>query len=289
MVNTDSGKDAIKRISCKKGNLNLDERTHIMGILNITPDSFSDGGLFCDPDLAVTHALKLVDDGADIIDVGGETTKPGSKPISADQELARVIPVVKRLSKMIDVPLSIDTYKSAVAKRAIEAGAEMINDISALRFDPDMKVTAAKYGVPIVLMHMKGTPLNMQKDPRYEFLISEIIGYLKESIEIAQKAGIHPDRIIIDPGIGFGKSIKKRHNLEIIRRLSEFETLGMPILIGPSRKAFIGEILGTDVTQREEGTVAAVCAAVLNGANIIRVHNVGMIKRAVKIIDAIKI
>ena len=277
------------RIRFRKGTLNLNERTHIMGILNITPDSFSDGGMFYDPDLAVTHALKMVDEGADIIDVGGETTKPGSKPISADQELARVIPVVERLSRMVDVPLSIDTYKSAVAKRAIEAGAEMINDISALRFDPDMKVTAAEYDLPIVLMHMKGTPLNMQKDPRYESLISEIIDYLQESIEIAQEAGIDPGRIIIDPGIGFGKSIKEGHNLEIIRRLSEFETLGMPILIGPSRKAFIGDILGTDITQREEGTAAAVCAAVLNGANIVRVHNVGMIKRVVKVIDAIKV
>lgn len=259
-----------------------------MGIVNITPDSFSDGGLFFDPDLAVTHALKLVDEGADIIDVGGETTKPGSKPISEKEESARVIPVVERLSEMIDVPISIDTYKSAVAKRAIDAGAEMINDISALRFDPDMKVTAAKYDVPIVLMHMKGTPLNMQKDPRYESLISEIINYLRESIEIAKRAGIDPDRIIIDPGIGFGKSIKKGHNLEIIKRLSEFRTLGKPVLIGPSRKAFIGEILGADITEREEGTAAAVSAAVLNGANIVRVHNVGMVKRVVKVIDAVK-
>jgi dihydropteroate synthase len=269
--------------------LNLNERTHIMGIVNITPDSFSDGGMFFDPDLAIAHALKLVDEGADIIDIGGETTRPGSKPISAKEESARVIPVVERLAQLIDVPISIDTYKSTVAKRAIDAGADMINDISALRFDPGMKVVAAKYDVPIVLMHMKGTPLNMQKDPRYESLILEIIAYLREGIEIAQRAGIDPGRIIIDPGIGFGKSIKERHNLEIIKRLSEFRVLGMPILIGPSRKAFIGEILGTDITEREEGTAAAVSAAVLNGANIVRVHNVGMIKRVVKVIDAIKV
>lgn len=275
-------------IRCKNVDLNLSGRTHIMGIVNVTPDSFSDGGLFFDPDRAVAHALKLVDQGADIIDIGGETTRPGSKPISVEEELSRVIPVIERLAPKINVPVSIDTYKSIVAEKAIEAGAEIINDISTLRFDPGMARTAVRHNVPIILMHIKGTPENMQQAPHYESLISEIIQYLRESIETAQEAGINTDRIIIDPGIGFGKSIDEEHNLKIINRLSEFKNLGKPILVGLSRKAFIGKILDADVTEREEGTAAAVSAAILNGANIVRVHNVGMIKKVVKVIDAIK-
>lgn len=275
-------------IRCKKGDLNLSKRTHIMGVINVTPDSFSDGGFFFDPDRAVDHALELVDEGADIVDIGGETTRPGSKPITAEAEISRVIPVIERLARKIDVPISIDTYKSLVAERAIEAGAEIINDISALNFDPKMVEIASRHDVPVVLMHIKGTPENMQQNPCYESLISEIIEYLKDSIEMAEKAGIDPHKIIIDPGIGFGKSLDDGHNLKIINRLSEFKSLGKPILVGPSRKAFIGKILDADVTQREEGTAAAVSAAVLNGANIVRVHNVGMIKKVVRVIDAIK-
>ncbi|MBI4619739.1 MAG: dihydropteroate synthase [Desulfobacterales bacterium] len=275
-------------IRCKKVDLNLSKRTHIMGVINVTPDSFSDGGLFFDPHRAIDHALELVDEGADIIDIGGETTRPGSKPITADAEINRVIPVIERLAPRIDVPISIDTYKSVVAERAIEAGAEIINDISALNFDPKMADSASRHDVPVVLMHIKGTPENMQQNPFYESLISEIIEYLKDSIEMAEKAGIDPQKIIIDPGIGFGKSLDDGHNLKIINRLSEFKSLGKPILVGPSRKAFIGKILDADVTQREEGTAAAVSAAVLNGANVVRVHNVGMIKKIVRVIDAIK-
>jgi len=259
-----------------------------MGVINVTPDSFSDGGFFFDPNRAIAHALKLVDEGADIIDIGGETTRPGSKPITAETEISRVIPVIERLAPKIDVPISIDTYKSLVAERAIEAGAEIINDISALNFDPKMLEIASRHDIPVVLMHIKGTPENMQQNPCYVSVISEIIEYLKDSIEMAEKAGIDPHKIIIDPGIGFGKSLDDGHNLKIINRLSEFKSLGKPILVGPSRKAFIGKILNADVTQREEGTAAAVSAAVLNGANIVRVHNVGMIRKVVRVIDAIK-
>ena len=275
-------------IRCKKGDLNLSRRTYIMGVINLTPDSFSDGGLFFDPNRAIDHALKLIDEGADIIDIGGETTKPGSKPITAETEIGRVIPVIERLAPKIDVPISIDTYKSVVAERAMDAGAEMINDISALNFDPKMAESACRHDVPVVLMHIKGTPQNMQQNPCYQSLIPEIIEYLKTSIEMAEKAGIDPHKIIIDPGIGFGKSLDDGHNLKIINRLSEFKSLGKPILVGPSRKAFIGKILNADVTQREEGTAAAVSAAILNGANMVRVHNVGMIKKVVRVIDAIK-
>jgi len=275
-------------VRCKKGDLNLSKRTHIMGVINVTPDSFSDGGFFFDPNRAIAHALKLVDEGADIIDIGGETTRPGSKPITAETEISRVIPVIERLAPKIDVPISIDTYKSLVAERAIEAGAEIINDISALNFDPKMPEIASRHDIPVVLMHIKGTPENMQQNPCYVSVISEIIEYLKDSIEMAEKAGIDPHKIIIDPGIGFGKSLDDGHNLKIINRLSEFKSLGKPILVGPSRKAFIGKILNADVTQREEGTAAAVSAAVLNGANIVRVHNVGMIRKVVRVIDAIK-
>lgn len=275
-------------IRCKKGDLNLSRRTYIMGVINVTPDSFSDGGSFLDPHRAIDHALELVDEGADIIDIGGETTRPGSKPITAETEISRVIPVIERLAPKIDVPISIDTYKSVVAERAMESGAEIINDISALNFDPKMAESAYRHDVPVVLMHIKGTPENMQQNPCYQSLIPEIIEYLKNSIEMAEKAGIDPHKIIIDPGIGFGKSLDAGHNLKIINRLSEFKSLGKPILVGPSRKAFIGKILDADVTQREEGTAAAVSAAILNGANMVRVHNVGMIKKVVRVIDAIK-
>ncbi len=275
-------------IRCRNVDLHLGRRTHIMGIVNVTPDSFSDGGLFFEPDRAVTHALKLVDEGADIIDVGGETTRPGSTPVDAEEEVTRVVPVIEALASKIDAPISIDTYKSVVAEKAVEAGADIINDISALHFDPDMARTVACLDVPVILMHIKGTPENMQQAPHYESLIFEITQYLRESIGMAQDAGIDIDKIIIDPGIGFGKSIDEGHNLKIIHRLSEFKDLGRPILVGVSRKAFIGRILDADVTEREEGTAAAVSAAVLNGANIVRVHNVGMIKKVVKVIDAIR-
>lgn len=261
--------------------------TKVMGILNVTQDSFSDGGLYFDKSSAINRANQMVDEGADIIDIGGESTRPGSEPVSAEEELRRTIPVIEALSKKITVPISIDTYKSEVAKSAIEAGASMVNDISGLRFDPKMPEIIAHYNVPVVIMHIKGTPKDMQQNPVYEALIPEIIEYLRDSISIAKKAGISDDKIIIDPGLGFGKTFE--HNLEIICNLREFTLLKKPILIGPSRKAFIGNILGdVPVTERLEGTAAAVAISIMNGANIVRVHDVREMVKVARVADAIK-
>lgn len=263
------------------------KKTYIMGILNVTPDSFYDGGRFFNPQKAVEHALRMVDEGADIIDVGGESTRPGAQPVSIDEELKRVIPVIEALTKKISIPISIDTYKACVAEEAIKAGATIINDISGLRFDPEMAYIASKYSVPVVLMHIKGTPKDMQKNPHYEALIPEIIEYLRESIIMAKQAGIDENMIVIDPGIGFGKL--PEHNLQIIKNLREFCYLGKPILIGVSRKSFIGKVLNEpSPDKRLEGTAAAVTASILNGANIVRVHDVGFMSKIVKVADAIK-
>jgi dihydropteroate synthase len=272
-------------IRCKKKALHLDEKTYLMGVLNVTPDSFSDGGLYMDLDKAISHGIELASQGADIIDIGGESTRPGAKPLPLDEEFRRVIPVIEALVAKVDTPISIDTYKSLVAEKAIEAGAEMINDISGLKFDPKMADLAAKHDVPVVLMHIKGTPEVMQLDVHYDCLITEIMEYLEESIEIAEGAGIDPRQIIIDPGIGFGKSAED--NLKIIRHLTELKSLGKPILLGPSRKSFIGKILNVDVDQRDEGTLASISAAIMNGANILRVHDVGPARKAAQIVDAI--
>jgi dihydropteroate synthase len=257
-----------------------------MGILNITPDSFSDPGLFFDPDRAAAHAQNMVRDGADIIDVGGESTRPGSEAVPVNEEVRRVVPVIRSLRARVSVPISVDTYKAEVARKAIDAGASIVNDISGFRFDPEMASLVAEVGVPVVLMHIKGTPKNMQVNPAYDDLIGEIREHLAGSIEIARNAGVRDDRIIIDPGIGFGKTIG--HNLEIIRRLCEFRSLNKPILIGPSRKAFIGRILGDlPVTERLEGTAAAVAISIFNGAHIVRVHDVKEMSRVAKMTDAI--
>jgi len=258
-----------------------------MGILNVTPDSFSDGGKFFDNERAVEQALRMHEEGADIIDIGGESTRPGAEKISVKKEISRVVPVIQALSNKVRVPISIDTYKSAVADAAVSAGASMINDISGLRFDPRMPRVAARHDVPVVIMHIKGTPKNMQKDPSYQALVPEIADYLRKGIEIALDAGITDDKIIIDPGIGFGKTLE--HNIEIINKLDEFSGLEKPILIGPSRKSFIGKILGDlSVTERVEGTAAAVAICIFNGANIIRVHDVKEMARVAKVADRIK-
>jgi len=285
------------RLIWKNYRFDFSERTYIMGILNVTPDSFSNGGLFFDKEKAIEHALRMEEEGADIIDVGGESTRPGSEPVSIDEELRRILPVIEALTKRLKVPISIDTYKAEVAKRALDAGASIVNDISGLRFDPKMPEVIARYSVPVVIMHIKGTPRDMQINPTYTALIPEIMDYLKEGIEIAKKTGVSEDKIIIDPGIGFGKTVE--HNLEILRRLSEFTSLEKPILIGPSRKSFIGKILGdlpshfckvqgVPTTERLEGTASAVAIGILNGANIIRVHDVRVMCRVTKIADAIK-
>ena len=262
-------------------------RTFIMGILNVTPDSFSDGGLHMDPGRAVEHALEMVSLGADIIDIGGESTRPGSFPVSEETEISRTVPVIRALRKISSVPVSIDTYRSAVARAALDAGADIINDISGLRFDGSMPGLAARYKAPVVLMHIKGTPKDMQKNPVYEALIPEILDYLRGSIRIATEAGVERDKIIIDPGIGFGKTTS--HNLEILKNLRIFTGLGLPVLVGPSRKAFIGNVNGgLPPDERLEGTLAALSASILNGADIVRVHDVKEAVRAARVADAIK-
>ena len=287
-------KETLKNISktqytirCRKRTLSLGKRTLLMGVLNITPDSFSDGGLFFDKEKAISHGLGMVEQGADIIDIGGESTRPGSKPLELEEELRRVIPVIKSIAAEVDVPISIDTYKAVVAQNAIEAGAEIINDISGLNFDPNLAKVASKEDIPLVLMHIRGTPETMQKNIHYDSLFSEILQYLKDSIQRAESAGLDPCQIIIDPGIGFGKTLED--NLYIIRNLFEFRVLGKPILLGTSRKSFIGKILNLEVGQRLEGTLSSITVSVLNGANIIRCHDVLQAKRAIAIADAIRL
>ena len=266
--------------------LNLDQRTHIMGILNVTPDSFSDGGQYLELNKAIEHGLGMANDGADIIDVGGESTRPYSKKTSTNEEIDRVIPVIEVLHKELTIPISIDTYKSDVAREALNAGASMINDISALRFDPHMASIASNAEVPLILMHMKGTPDNMQENPTYDDLISEIMEFLKDAIKRSVTAGIKEDLIIVDPGIGFGKTFDD--NLKIIKELFRFGSLQRPILLGTSNKSFIGHILDKEVHERDIGTMATIATGVMNGAHIVRVHNVKKAVETVKITDSIK-
>jgi dihydropteroate synthase len=285
MSQTTPKKEREFKLNFSKKIFDLSSRTHLMGVLNVTPDSFSDGGRFLKLEDAVRCGIKMAEEGADIIDVGGESTRPGSDPITIEEELSRVIPVIEGLSKEIDIPISIDTYKSEVAKKALDAGAEMMNDISALRFDPKMKELAGEYQVPIVLMHIKGTPKNMQENPYYNDVIKEIIKYLRESTQLAKDAKVQEENIIIDPGIGFGKRLED--NLNILKNLRKFSILNCPILVGPSRKSFIGKILDLPVEERLEGSLAALAVAIMNGANIVRVHDVKQSKRVAGIVNAI--
>jgi dihydropteroate synthase len=265
--------------------LELGQRTLIMGILNVTPDSFSDGGCFFDPPKAIGQAVRMAEEGADIIDIGGESTRPGAESVTLEEELRRVVPLVKELIREIPIPVSVDSYKSEVAKQALDAGAHIINDISGLRFDNAMAGLAARYKAPVVIMHIKGTPKDMQQNPIYEDLVREIKSYLEEGVRLAEEAGLKRDQVIVDVGIGFGKTVS--HNLELINRLDEFHAIGCPMLIGPSRKSFIGNILNLPVSERLEGTAAAVTMAIFRGVHIVRVHDCGPIKLVVQIADAI--
>jgi dihydropteroate synthase len=261
----------------------LSARTHLMGILNVTPDSFSDGGKYYHLEDAVKRGLLMVEEGADFIDVGGESTRPGSEPIPLEEELRRTIPVIEKLARATDVPISIDTTKSAVASDALAAGAVIVNDVSGLRFDPGLADVVARNQASLVLMHMGGRPKTMQEHPEYDDVVAAIMESLGEGIRLARQRGVV--QMLVDPGIGFGKSVA--HNTEILRRLGELRSLGYPILIGPSRKSFIGKILDLPVDDRLEGTAAAVAAAIMNGANIIRVHDLKQMKRVAMTVDAI--
>jgi dihydropteroate synthase len=269
----------------------LSSRTHIMGVLNVTPDSFSDGGTYVSPERAVEQAIRMVDDGADFLDIGGESTRPkgkaygdGAEPISAEEELKRILPVIEKVASLTDVPISVDTYKSGVAREALAAGAVVVNDISGFHSDPAMPDVVARAGASAVLMHMRGTPKTMQQNPEYKDLFGEIREYLSEGLALGHQAGIR--QLIVDPGIGFGKTLA--HNLRLIAGLPLFGSLGYPLLVGPSRKSFIGSILDLPTEERLEGTLASVVAAVLRGANVVRVHDVKAVKRAVQVADAIR-
>lgn len=258
-------------------------RTYLMGVLNVTPDSFSDGGKYFNVEKAVRHGLEMVEQGADFLDVGGESTRPGSESVPVEEELRRVIPVIERLAKSASVPISIDTYKSEVAEHALDAGAVIVNDISGLHFDVRMADVAASRNASVILMHIKGTPKTMQVNPEYDNVIEEICLYLQEGIQRAESKGI--EQIIIDPGIGFGKKLE--HNLTILKHLKEFQRFGYPLLVGPSRKSFIGMLLDLPVEERLEGTAAAVAVSIMNGAAIVRVHDVKEMKRIAAVVDAI--
>jgi len=258
-----------------------------MGVLNITPDSFSDGGQFFSSQSAINHGLSLIDDGAVIIDIGGESTRPGADPLTIDEELNRVLPVIEGIRKKNnEVLISIDTYKSKVAKEAIECGADIVNDISGFSLDLEMPNIVADYDVPVILMHMKGNPKNMQDNPHYNDIIEEINIYFSEKISIAKAAKIKPEKIILDPGIGFGKNIE--HNFIILQKLNQFRVHGYPIMIGTSRKSFIGLTLDLPPDDRLEGTAATVSIGIMNGARIVRVHDVKEIKRVVTVVEKIR-
>ncbi len=290
MVQTDTDtRNQAYAFKCGGRFLDLASRTHLMGVVNVTPDSFSDGGKYFSTDLALSHAIEMIADGADFIDVGGESTRPkgpygeGAEEVSAEEEIRRVVPVIERLSARSDVLISIDTCKAVVAEAALKAGAVIVNDISGLNGDPAMAEAVASHDAVLIAMHMKGTPKTMQQNPAYDNVVEEVASSLLSSLEKARHAGI--EHVWVDPGLGFGKKLE--HNLSLIRNLRRFTDLHCPIVIGPSRKAFIGMLLNLPVDQRLEGTAAAVAASIFQGANILRVHDVKEMKRVAVVADAI--
>ena len=282
-------------LQCGPRRLELGDKTLVMGVVNITPDSFSDGGEFFSSDNAIAQGEKLAGEGADIIDIGGESTRPFSEGVSLEEELKRVVPVIEKLADTIAIPISIDTTKSEVARQALRAGASIINDISALRQDEEMVRVAAESGVPVIVMHMLGSPKTMQDCPAYDDVVTECGDFLQQRVQYAVARGIDRSQLIIDPGIGFGKTFD--HNLTLLKRLSEFKRLDLPILVGTSRKAFIRDLLKSENSEAldpqdplvEIGSRATVCAAVMNGAHIVRVHDVASNRAALKVVDAINL
>jgi dihydropteroate synthase len=263
-------------------------RPLVMGVLNVTPDSFSDGGRFATTEKAVEHALRMEEDGADIIDIGGESTRPGADPVSEEVECSRVMPVIERLRDLSDIPISVDTYKSAIAEKALKAGANIVNDVSAMSFDTRMFSVVAKSKAHVILMHMQGTPREMQVNPQYENCVTEVLVFLRRRIDRCLQQGIDQSKIIVDPGIGFGKRLTD--NLEILARFKEFSTLKVPVVLAASRKSFIGMLHNPDgaVDERLGGSVAAAVVGVMAGADIVRAHDVSETVEALKIVQAIR-
>jgi dihydropteroate synthase len=280
----------IFHLKLPSGTLTLGKRTLVMGVLNVTPDSFSDGGKFFDAKRAVQHALAMQRDGADIVDVGAESTRPGSEEISAAEELSRLLPLLERLRGKLKIPISVDTQKATVAEMALGAGAEIINDISGLRSDPELARVAAQHGAPLILMHMRGTPRTMQKGPFARDVTRDVVSGLEQSIATAKKYGVARSQIVIDPGIGFGKN--HAQNYELLAKLPELTKLGYPLMIGTSRKGFLGATLAKNgkpapVEERIWATAATVTASILNGAHVVRVHDVAEMKQIALVTDAL--
>lgn len=274
-------------MAIKEHTFHWGSRTYIMGVINVTPDSFSDGGKFSSPEGAKQHAVSLVAAGADILDIGGESTRPFSEPVTLEEELRRVIPVIREIREISDCLISVDTVKAEVAEAALYEGADIINDISALRFDSRMADVASACEAPVVLMHMKGSPKDMQVDPYYEDVVGEVKGFLEKRMAWANSKGIPKKKILIDPGIGFGKSFQD--NLVLINRLEEFIELGVPVMVGVSRKAFLGAIAGIeDAGERDVATLGAIAASAMRGANLVRVHNVALTRQVLQVVDAIR-
>jgi len=273
-------------LDCGIATLHLSERTHVMGILNVTPDSFYDGGKYNGVDRAVAHAVRMAEEGADCIDIGGESTRPGADLVEPETEKARILPVIRELRKRIRIPISIDTRKSVIAEAALHEGANIINDVSGLRYDDRMVGVAARFQVPVVLMHTRGTPKDMQQRTEYRNLLEEINDFFNAQIRVSEAAGIHRNQIVLDPGIGFGK--RWEDNFQILGHLDRFRSLECPILVGVSRKSFIGKALDLGEADRLPGTLAAIVAAVLHGAHMVRVHDVREAVQAVRIADRMK-
>lgn len=267
--------------------VDLGRRTHVMGILNVTPDSFSDGGRFLEPSTALDHAIAMAEEGADFIDIGAESTRPGARSVPPKEQLARLLPVLRAVKKRVRTPISVDTTSAAVARAALGEGADMVNDVSALAGDKRMPAVVARAAVPCILMHMKGRPRTMQEHPEYADLMAEVTGFLAAALKRGEAAGIERTQMLVDPGIGFGKTVV--HNLEILRRLAELESLGAPIMVGPSRKRFIGVVSDSPPGERLEGTIAACVLAASNGANVLRVHDVKPVMKALKLADAVEL
>ena len=259
-------------IPCVKTHLTYRGQPLVMGVLNVTPDSFSDGGAFANPKAAVARGIQMAAEGADLIDIGGESTRPGARRVSVREELQRILPVIKRLATAVRIPLSIDTSKAEVAAHALAVGASLVNDVTALQGDPEMAGVVARHRAAVILMHMRGTPATMQRTPRYHDVVQDVLDFLIQAAQRAERSGIHQRRILIDPGLGFGKTV--RHNVELLRALPRFLSLGFPLMIGPSRKSFIGRTLNVDIQDRLAGTLACVAHAQHAGVHIVRAHDV---------------